>query len=111
MLDDKKVLRVVCFTPYTNVVMIPAKSTCHADWVLEYTGFLMSNYYDHRRTDYVCMDSEAEGHNETQGDQNGAVFYFVEAKCGALPCGPYIDGYELTCVVCSLPPVSTNNAP
>ena len=110
-LHDEKVPCVVCFTPNTNVVMIPAKSTCHADWVLEYNGFLMSDQYLHRRTDYVCMDSEAVGHNETQGNLNGAVFYFVEAKCGALPCGPYIDGYELTCAVCSLPPVTTYNTP
>ena len=34
---------------------------------------------------------------------NGDLPYVVEGNCGyvALPCKPYIDGYELTCVVCT----------
>lgn len=29
------------------------------------------------------------------------MIYPVEAKCGALPCPPYGDGYFVYCVVCT----------
>jgi len=52
------------------------------------------------------MGGETEPRENGDADLDGAIFSFVEAKCGALPCGPYIDGYELTCAVCSLPSAS-----
>jgi len=111
-LNDKDVPCVVCHTPNTNVVMVPAKSTCHSGWLLEYSGFLMANHHQYQRTNYVCMDGEAEALDDSYGDQNGALFYFTQAGCAhSLPCGPYIDGYELTCAVCSLPPVARTSGP
>ena len=104
-LHNEEVPCAVCYTPNTNVVMVPAKSSCHDGWVLEYSGFLMSGHYGHPgRTTHVCVDGEAEPLHDSFGDQNGALFYFVETKCGSLPCGPYMENYELTCAVCSLPP-------
>ena len=111
-LHNTEVPCVVCHTPNTNVVMVPAKSTCHSGWILEYSGFLMANYRDYHRTNYVCMDGEAEALDDSHGDQGGAAFFFTQAVCGgSLPCGPYIDGYELTCAVCSLPPAITYSEP
>jgi len=107
-LHDQKVPCVGFFTPHTNIVMIPAKTTCHPGWILEYSGFLMTEKYNHYRRDYVCMDGDAEALDDSYGDQNGALFSFVEGSCGSLPCGPYINGYELTCAVCSLPPARIN---
>jgi len=104
-LQNEDVPCAVCYTPNTNVVMIPAKNSCHDGWVLEYSGFLMSGYYGHSgRTTHICVDGEAEGLDDSYGNQNGAMLYFVETRCGSLPCGPYQDNYELTCAVCSLPP-------
>jgi len=110
-LDDQEVPCVVCYTPHTNIIMIPAKNTCHPGWILEYSGFLMTGHYTHHRRDYVCMDGEAEPLDDSYGEQYGALFYFVEGTCGSLPCGPYINGYELTCAVCSLPPARINTEP
>jgi len=110
-LHDQEVPCVVCYTPHTNIVMIPAKNTCYPGWILEYSGFLMTEHYAHHRRDYVCMDGEAESLDDSYGNQEGALFYFVEGTCGSLPCGPYIEGYELTCAVCSLPLARINTEP
>jgi len=111
-LHDQEVPCVVCHTPNTNIIMVPAKSTCHSGWTLEYSGFLMANYRDYQRTNYVCMDGEAVALDDSHGSQNGALFYFTQVVCGhSLPCGPYTDGYELTCAVCSLPPVMRTSDP
>ncbi|XP_052799291.1 uncharacterized protein LOC128230904 [Mya arenaria] len=104
-MNDEEVPCVVCITPNTNVVMVPAKNVCHAGWTLEYAGYLMAEKFDHSAKNYVCMDGEPDDLDGSRGSQDGALFYFVEASCGSLPCDPYIHGYELTCAVCSLPPV------
>ena len=36
-----------------------------------------------------------------QDNKNGALFYPVEAVCGSLPCPRYVNGWELTCAVCT----------
>ena len=51
---------------------------------------------------FVCLDDDPETIQGGAADKNGALFYLTEARCGSLPCPNYIDGRELTCVVCSL---------
>ena len=83
ILHDEDVPCAVCYTPNTNVVMIPAKSSCTDGWVLEYSGFLMSaNYQDLGRTTYVCVDGEAEGLDHIYGNQNGALFFSLKQGVG-----------------------------
>ena len=88
----------------SSTIMVPGKTACHSGWTLEYTGYLMSGYYDHKAArDYYCIDKDPEhvnGGGEGRND-NGYVLYFVEARCGSLKCPPYVNGMELTCVVCS----------
>ncbi|XP_052796745.1 short-chain collagen C4-like [Mya arenaria] len=105
-LDNDDVPCVVCITANTNVVMVPAKNVCHPGWTLEYAGYLMSSSKDHTARDYVCMDGQPQAVTGSKDDRKGALFYFVEVSCGSLPCDPYKQGYELTCAVCSLPPVN-----
>ena len=41
--------------------MIPAKITCPASWTLEYAGYLMAEYYNHKNNVvYECVDKDAE---------------------------------------------------
>lgn len=63
----------------------------------------MSGYYGHKRAyNYECVDKEPEAIAGRNGNENGALFYFVQASCPSLGhCPPYIEGAELTCVVCS----------
>ena len=91
----------VCRTPRTNVLMLPGRNQCYNDWQLEYTGFLMSDYYGYSSKEYTCVDAYPETLNSGSTNANGALFYFVEARCGALKCPPYIEGREITCAVCS----------
>ena len=84
---------------------IPAKMNCPSDWTKEYHGYLMADRYNHQSaTEFVCVDRNPEIRvSSNAADQNGVLFYPVEGRCniGNLPCGPYINGAELTCVVCS----------
>ena len=84
----------------TAVYMVPAKYTCPTGWTREYYGYLMSSYSSHHRTQYTCLDvalKPATGSAVTNHD--GLLFYFVEGRCGSLPCPPYDETKELSCAV------------
>ncbi|CAH1269381.1 Hypp4164 [Branchiostoma lanceolatum] len=101
-LNDHDVPCAVCQTYRSNQLMIPARKTCPTGWFPEYDGYLMASYRDHAGAkEYVCMDKKPEAEHAGHLNHDGALFYPVEAACGALPCPPYVDGRELTCVVCS----------
>jgi len=53
------------------------------------------------RTRHICMDNAPEIVRGGAANQNGVLFFSVEAKCGSLPCPNYRDGWDITCVVCS----------
>jgi len=94
----------VCRTTRSSVIMIPGRNECYGGWTREYHGYLMSDYEGHKAaSEFVCLDIDPEV--LTGGDhaveKNGKLLYFVEARCGSLPCPPYVNGRELTCVVCS----------
>ena len=87
----------------TAVYMVPAKYTCPTGWTREYYGYLMAEHYNnHHRSQYTCMDvalKPATGSAVT--NHNGLLFYFVEGRCGSLPCPPYDETKELSCAVCT----------
>jgi len=101
-LKDHDVPCAACQTNSTNVLMIPAKQTCPTGWIREYFGYLMSSRHSHASAkEFICMDGNPEALTGTYLDKNGALFHFQKAVCGSLPCTPYINGRELTCVVCT----------
>ena len=102
-IDDHNVPCAVCYTSSrVSVLMLPAKTTCPSNWILEYSGYLMSAHYNHNgRTTFECMDKEPESVPGGVADTNGALFYFIEATCNGLPCPPYDTEKELTCAVCT----------
>ncbi|XP_078692366.1 short-chain collagen C4-like isoform X2 [Branchiostoma floridae x Branchiostoma belcheri] len=84
-------------------IMIPARLSCPRGWSKEYSGYLMSEHHTHNNNkNFICVDGAPELRQGSSANSNGALLYLVEAQCGSLPCGPYISGYELTCVVCTL---------
>ncbi|KAJ8034054.1 hypothetical protein HOLleu_24473 [Holothuria leucospilota] len=100
----------VCKAPYRfGQLMIPGKHECpSAEWTLEYSGYLMAerNHVNHRRSMYICVDQEMQAVERTHGSASTrGLLDLVEGRCttsgGGLRCGPYIDGYELTCAVCT----------
>lgn len=101
-LKDYDMLCAVCkSTERTTSLMIPAKKTCPDGWNIEYWGYLTSERHTHKRSEYICVDEAPEADQAGYQNENGALAYPVEAKCGSLPCPPYVDGWELTCVVCT----------
>ncbi|XP_052761870.1 uncharacterized protein LOC128204497 [Mya arenaria] len=102
-LHDEDVPCAVCRVIGRNVVMIPARNACYSEWHTEYSGYLMSQYQTHAgNKELICMDGNPEkAEGSDGGDQNGALFYFVQAVCGSLKCPPYSANKALTCVVCS----------
>ena len=87
----------------TAVYMVPAKYTCPTGWTREYYGYLMAEYYtsSHYRSQYTCVDTALKPVTGSSADREGLLFYFVEGRCGSLPCPPYDQTRELSCAVCT----------
>lgn len=93
-------------------LMIPGRNICpDEDWTLEYGGYLMAerSHSAHQRSLHICVDREMQILDRTNGapsDGFRALLDVVEGRCstsgGGIPCGPYINGYEITCAVCTL---------
>ncbi|CAI9737344.1 Hypothetical predicted protein [Octopus vulgaris] len=102
-IHDHNVPCAVCLTRQPAVVMmLPARTKCYPGWTAEYSGYVMaSRYIAKGRLEYVCVDYAPEADPAGYRNEEGALLYFVQAACGSLPCPPYVNGRELTCVVCS----------
>jgi len=85
----------------TAVYMVPAKYTCPTGWTREYYGYLMAEYHSYHSSQFTCMDNEFKPVSGTSANLDGLVFYFVEGRCGSLPCPPYDNTRELSCAVCT----------
>ena len=93
----------VCYVPTRNVLyMLPAKYTCPSGWTREYFGYLMSERYNHQRSQFSCVDYSLKPvSGSATENHNGFLFYTVEGVCGSLPCPPYNRNKELSCAVCT----------
>ncbi|XP_052766986.1 uncharacterized protein LOC128207858 [Mya arenaria] len=93
----------VCRTERPTVIMIPGSRQCLDGWTMEYHGYLSSGFYGHdAASEYVCLDVDPEAILGGTSDNDGKLFYLTEVRCGASSlCPPYVNGRELTCVVCS----------
>jgi len=89
---------VVCETPNVQVLMIPGGLNCPADWYAEYKGYIFSSY--EKPSEWICLDGNPEPLGAKFSGWNG-VLEVAEVACGVLPCNVYIDGNEISCVVCS----------
>ena len=85
----------------TAVYMVPAKYTCPTGWTREYYGYLMSERHLHNRSQFTCVDTTFKSVPGSSANLNGFLFYFVEGRCGSLPCPPYDNTKELSCAVCT----------
>lgn len=95
-------LCAVCRSPRPASIMVPAINQCPSGWTLEYGGYLMTGYPDHKAaSQFVCVDSKMAERLGSEQDFNGKLLYYTVTNCGSLPCPPYSDGKKVTCVVCS----------
>lgn len=100
---DHDVPCAVCLVRQRSVVqMFPGRRTCYNGWKLEYSGYLMAGRPIHKAAStYTCVDRKPDVANGGIANQDGYLFYQVEAICGSLKCPPYVQGRELVCAVCS----------
>ena len=87
----------------TAVYMVPAKYTCPTGWTREYYGYLMAEQHvgGHHRSQFTCVDNAFKSVTGSSANKGGLLFYFVEGRCGSLPCPPYDNTKELSCAVCT----------
>ena len=79
--------------------MIPARISCPDTWTLEYSGYLMTERYNHvGRTSAIDKDKDPESVCGEMADDDGALFYHIEATCNGLRCLPNVAEKELTCL-------------
>ena len=101
-LQNNDAVCVLCFVPTRSTqAMIPARRECPAGWIMEYRGYLATQHISEGRNQFICLDEAPEAVPGSFANNDGALLYPVEGNCGSLPCPPYVNGWELTCVVCT----------
>ncbi|XP_060603552.1 uncharacterized protein LOC132756488 [Ruditapes philippinarum] len=101
-LQNNDVPCIVCRVPSNDVLMVPGTKICPRPYSLQYKGYLMAGHYSHAApSEFICVDGDPETINRSYEDKEGYLLYFVQAICGSLSCGPYIENREVTCAVCS----------
>ncbi|XP_060606104.1 uncharacterized protein LOC132758447 [Ruditapes philippinarum] len=93
----------VCHSHRSSSLMMPGRTDCYTGWTKEYSGYLVSEYDGAtHESNYICLDGNPESVVGGKTNDDEGLLYFVEASCGkSLECPPYINGRELTCVVCT----------
>lgn len=72
----------------------------------------MVGYFDHPAgTMYTCDDEYPDTLHGGRANQDGRLFYSVEARCGFLKCPPYVERRELVCAVCFKEKILLNHEP
>ncbi|WAR10151.1 hypothetical protein MAR_035227 [Mya arenaria] len=93
----------ICKVIRETSVMIPGRKDCYPGWTKEYSGYLVGGYPGYGdSSELVCLDRRPEILLDDGKFQGENLLYFVEAHCnGGLTCPPYVNGREISCVVCS----------
>lgn len=89
---------VVCFISTRDNPDDPSQNqlSTQLDKRISWVDYLMFEYKGSGRTTYVCVDQSFD-----QAHTSAGHFYHVEATCNSMPCPPYVNYKELTCVVCT----------
>ncbi|XP_071133136.1 uncharacterized protein [Mytilus edulis] len=85
----------------TSSAMFPGRNVCYHGWKMEYEGYVMSGYWGHRASSYICVDAHPDYVPGGKANTNGQLLYVTGTKCGTLTCPPYHDNVVVNCVVCS----------
>ena len=73
--------------------------SCRSSWTIEY--LMAEQYNNEKNAVYECVDKDPESIDGSEGDTNGALFYFTVSTYTGLPCPPYVNNRAITCVVCT----------
>ena len=90
----------------TTAIVVPARNACYPGWRREYHGYLMSQQDGGTKSQFICVDADADGlkgsHNP---DHRGPLLQPTAYKChGSTWCSgsSYSSEKALTCVVCTV---------
>ena len=61
----------------------------------------MSEHANHYRSQFTCIDTAFKPVTGSSAGKHSLLFYFVEGRCGSLPCPTYVETKELSCTVCT----------
>lgn len=94
---------VTCLSLHVeSMLMLQGVSECPEDWELAYEGYVMSENWNHIRSDNICVDKKAEKLTAPHYDGMTATLSTVEASCHGKSCGTELEDRSLKCVVCFL---------
>ncbi len=105
--DDLSIPCAVCVAPTrTMVLMIPARIRCPDEsWTKEYTGYLMTDSDRFQRTQFICIDEEADTEERSSHADGSSAYLFPVSigRCGpnGFDCDHYIPHKKIACVVCT----------
>ena len=86
----------------SRYLLIPGTYECPSGWTKEYEGWLMTAHSNHKgRTTFNCVDKNPESIPGSAALIHGTQLCHIEAECHGLPCPPYDQRKELSCVVCT----------
>ncbi len=102
-LHGSEVPCVKCLSMHVeSMLMLQGVTECPADWELAYDGFVMSENWNHIRSDNICVDREAVKSTAPHYDGMSATLSAVEASCHGKACGTDLEDRSIRCVVCLL---------
>jgi len=76
-----------------------------------YTGLIMSEKYDHKKGEFICVDLERDYVGEaaqSDDNHNGGLLYTTEMEQGSADEYAYPHDREVGCTVCGIPGKSVN---
>jgi len=76
-----------------------------------YTGLIMSEKYDHKKGEFICVDLERDYVGEaaqSDDNHNGGLLYTTEMEQGSADEYAYPHDREVGCTVCGVPAKSVN---
>lgn len=102
-LSGRAIPCTLCYLNHkSSPVMIPASLVCPHHWTLEYSGYLFAAHYSHKKTNWICIDQQAESLSGSTSSQ--LYMYPTEVECGSISCSHsptgYIQDNEMACAVC-----------
>ena len=89
-------------TKKTSAITVPGTTECPSGWTLEYKGFLMAESSARFRTEFICVDEDAESTRSSSRRSTIGTLNYVESMCGTLNCTIFKAHYEMACAVCTI---------
>ena len=73
---------VLCFTSQRESnIMQPGRDDCPSNWELHYSGYLFGSHYNERKTNWICIDKQAQSLESASGS---STIFPTEIECGSI---------------------------